>query len=47
MIKKITERLKYWGQLLLLPVYWLSFLVPGNKRMRIYKRKKQKRKMVF
>lgn len=36
MIKKITERLKYWGQLLLLPVYWLSFLVPRNKRIWLF-----------
>lgn len=36
MINKITERLKYWGQLLLLPVYWLSFLVPRNKRIWLF-----------
>ena len=32
MIIKITDRLHYWGQLLLLPVYWLSFLVPRDKK---------------
>ena len=31
MIKKITNGIKYWGQLLLLPVYWLSFLIPRDK----------------
>ena len=36
MIIKITDRLKYWGQLLLLPVYWLSFLVPGNKNIWVF-----------
>ena len=28
---KWTEWIKYWGQLFLLPVYWLSFLVPRDK----------------
>ena len=36
MISKITDRLKYWGQLLLLPVYWLSFLVPRNKKIWLF-----------
>lgn len=36
MIIKITDRLKYWGQLLLLPVYWLSFLVPRNKKIWLF-----------
>lgn len=36
MINKITDRLKYWGQLLLLPVYWLSFLVPRNKKIWLF-----------
>lgn len=33
---KITEFLKYWGQLLLLPLYWLSFLFPRNKRIWLF-----------
>lgn len=28
--------LNYWGQLLLLPVYWLSFLVPRDKRIWLF-----------
>ena len=30
------ERIKYWGQLLLLPVYGLSFLIPRNKRIWLF-----------
>lgn len=33
---KPTEFFKYWGQLLLLPVYWLSFLFPRNKRIWLF-----------
>jgi len=33
---KISEGFKYWGQLLLLPVYWLSFLFPRNKRIWLF-----------
>mgnify|MGYP004457017685 CR=1 FL=1 len=36
MIIKITDGLKYWGQLLLLPVYWLSFLVPRDKKIWLF-----------
>ncbi len=36
MIKKITNGLKYWGQLLLLPVYGLSFLVPRDKNLWLF-----------
>ena len=36
MIIKITDRLHYWGQLLLLPVYWLSFLVPRDKKIWLF-----------
>ena len=36
MIIKITDRLKYWGQLLLLPVYWLSFLFPRSKKIWLF-----------
>lgn len=31
--KKIIEAIKYWSQVFLLPVYWLSFLVPRNKKI--------------
>lgn len=30
-MRKVAEGIKYWGQLLLLPVYWLSCLFPRNK----------------
>ncbi len=33
MRKKLTERIKYWSQLFLLPVYGFSFLVPRSKRV--------------
>ncbi|MFG6395501.1 MAG: CDP-glycerol glycerophosphotransferase family protein [Lachnospiraceae bacterium] len=33
---KITEFFKYWGQLFLLPLYWLSFLFPRNKRIWLF-----------
>lgn len=36
MRNKIISELKYWGQLLLLPVYWLSFLVPRNKKIWLF-----------
>lgn len=36
MTAKIINGLKYWGQLLLLPVYWLSFLVPRDKHIWIF-----------
>jgi CDP-glycerol glycerophosphotransferase (TagB/SpsB family) len=36
MINKIINRLKYWGQLLLLPFYWLSFFVPRNKKIWLF-----------
>ena len=35
-MKKITEGIKYWGQLLLLPVYWFSFLFPRNKNIWLF-----------
>lgn len=28
----MNERIKYWSQLLLLPIYGLSFLMPRNKK---------------
>lgn len=36
MMNQIINRLKYWGQLLLLPIYWLSFLVPRNKNIWLF-----------
>lgn len=33
---KIINGLKYWGQLLLLPFYWLSFLMPRNRRLWLF-----------
>ena len=35
-MKKILERIKYWGQLFLLPVYWFSFLFPRNKNIWLF-----------
>lgn len=29
-MKKLIESIKYWGQLLLLPIYWFSFFIPRN-----------------
>ena len=33
---KIADWLKYWGQLLLLPVYWMSFLVPRDRKLWLF-----------
>lgn len=33
---KIINNLRYWGQLFLLPVYWLSFFVPRNKNIWLF-----------
>ena len=35
-MKKIVEGIKYWGQLLLLPIYWFSFLFPRSKRIWLF-----------
>lgn len=35
-MKKIMEGIKYWGQLLLLPVYGFSFLFPRNKNIWLF-----------
>ncbi|MFT3984494.1 MAG: CDP-glycerol glycerophosphotransferase family protein [Lachnospiraceae bacterium] len=35
-IKKIEEGIKYWSQLLLLPVYGFSFLVPRDKSLWLF-----------
>lgn len=35
-MKKIIEGIKYWGQLLLLPIYWFSFLFPRKKNIWLF-----------
>jgi len=35
-VMKIIDGLKYWGQLLLLPIYWLSFLMPRDRRIWLF-----------
>ncbi len=34
--KQITEGIKYWSQLLLLPIYGLSFLMPRSKKIWVF-----------
>lgn len=33
---KIISSLKYWGQLFLMPLYWLSFLMPRSKNLWLF-----------
>lgn len=33
---KMSDWFKYWGQLFLLPVYWMSFLVPRDKKLWLF-----------
>lgn len=33
---KIINRCRYWGQVLLLPVYWLSFFIPRDKNIWLF-----------
>ena len=35
-MKQIINGIKYWGQLLFLPIYWLSFLFPRDKRIWLF-----------
>lgn len=35
-MKKLIDSIKYWGQLLLLPIYWFSFLIPRNKNIWLF-----------
>lgn len=35
-MKRIINGCKYWGQLLLLPIYWLSFLMPRDKHIWLF-----------
>ena len=32
----MIDRWKYWGQLLLLPIYWCSFLVPRDRKIWLF-----------
>ena len=36
MSNKAINRVKYWGQLLGLPIYWLSFCVPRKKNIWLF-----------
>lgn len=36
MMKKAISGIKYWGQLFLLPIYWLSFLFPRSKNIWLF-----------
>jgi CDP-glycerol glycerophosphotransferase (TagB/SpsB family) len=35
-MKRVTNEIKYWGQLLLLPIYGISFLFPRNKNIWLF-----------
>lgn len=35
-MSKVGERIKYWSQLLVLPIYWLSYLFPRNKKIWLF-----------
>lgn len=35
-MKKLVNGLKYWGQLILLPLYWLSYLVPRDNNIWLF-----------
>lgn len=35
-MQKIIEGIKYWGQLILLPIYWFSFLFPRSKQIWLF-----------
>lgn len=35
-MKQIINGIKYWGQLVFLPIYWLSFLFPRDKRIWLF-----------
>lgn len=32
----LTEKIKYWAQILLLPIYWFSFIAPRNKKIWVF-----------
>lgn len=35
-MKKVINGIKYWGQLMFLPIYWLSFLFPRDNRIWLF-----------
>ncbi len=35
-VKPVIEKIGYWGQLRLLPLYWLSFLMPRDKKLWLF-----------
>ena len=32
-MNKISDRIKYWLQIFLIPVYWISFLTPRSRKI--------------
>lgn len=34
--EKIITAIKYWGQIFLLPIYWLSFFAPRNRKIWVF-----------
>lgn len=36
MKNKVIDGIKYWGQVLLIPIYWLSFLTPRDKNIWLF-----------
>ena len=36
MKEKVINNIKYWGQLCLLPIYWLSYIFPRNKKIWLF-----------
>lgn len=36
MVQRAVNGIKYWGQLLFLPVYWVSFLIPRDRRIWLF-----------
>lgn len=35
-MRKIINQFKYWSQLLIIPVYWLSYLIPRDKKTWVF-----------
>lgn len=36
MLKKFINSIKYWAQILLVPLYWVSFITPRSKKVWIF-----------
>lgn len=36
MKKKLLQGIKYWGQILLLPIYWFSYITPRSKKIWLF-----------